>query len=338
MLQEDRLLIDGALVAAEGGRTYENINPATEQVLGVAADASAGDVERAIAAARRAFDETDWSTNVERRVAGLRQLHQAMLDHLDGFTAMTIAEVGAPAMLTAGPQVETPIGFLSYYADMAESYAFGQDLGVAESWGSASHRWIEREPVGVVAAITPWNFPTQINLAKMAPALAAGCTVVLKAAPDTPWSASVLGRLVAEHTDIPAGVVNVITSADKTVGEVLTTDPRVDLVSFTGSTATGRRIMAAASATLKRLFLELGGKSAFVVLDDADFAGGRSGQRLPGVRARRAGLRHHHPAAAASVALRGGRRDRAGHARGDALRRSHRPVGDHGAADLGGAA
>jgi aldehyde dehydrogenase (NAD+) len=272
MLQEDRLLIDGALVAAEGGKVYENIDPTTEAVLGVAADASRGDVERAIAAARRAFDDTDWSTNLERRVRCLRQLHRAMLDHLDGFKAMTTAEVGAPAMLTAGPQVETPIGFLEYYAALAESYPFVQDLGIAESWGARSHRWIEREPVGVVGAITPWNFPTQINLAKLAPALAAGCTVVLKAAPETPWSASVLGRLIAEHTDIPPGVCNVITSGDKTVGEVLTTDPRVDLVSFTGSTATGRRIMAAASATIKRVFLELGGKSAFVVLDDADFA------------------------------------------------------------------
>jgi aldehyde dehydrogenase (NAD+) len=273
ILHEDRLLIDGELVAATGGAVYENINPATEEVLGIAADASAADVERAIGAARRAFDTTDWSTNLELRVRGMRQLHAAMRANLDGLKATTVAEVGAPVMLTSGPQVETPIEFLTYNADLAERYAWSVDLGVAESFGMKSRRWIEREPVGVVGAITPWNFPTQINLAKMAPALAAGCTVVLKVAPDTPWSGSVLGRLIAEHTDIPAGVVNVITSSRKDIGEVITTDPRVDLVSFTGSTVTGRRIMAAASATVKRVFLELGGKSAFIVLDDADFAG-----------------------------------------------------------------
>jgi aldehyde dehydrogenase (NAD+) len=272
MLSDDRLLIDGKLVSAEGGKTYDNINPTTEASMGPAADASPDDVRAAIAAARRAFDETDWSTNVARRVEGLRQLHAAITEEIDGFRAMTVAEVGAPVMLTSGPQVDTPVQFLEYYAALAESYAFSQDLGVAESFGANSHRWVLREPFGVVAAITPWNFPTQINLAKVAPALAAGNTVVLKAAPDTPWSASVLGRLVAEKTDIPPGVFNVITSAQKDVGEVLTTDPRVDLVSFTGSTATGRRIMAAASATVKRVFLELGGKSAFIVLDDADFA------------------------------------------------------------------
>jgi aldehyde dehydrogenase (NAD+) len=138
--------------------------------------------------------------------------------------------------------------------------------------GIASRRRVVREPAGVVGAITPWNFPHQINFAKLGPALAAGCTVVLKAAPDTPWCASVVGRIIAEHTDIPPGVVNVITSGDHQLGAQLATDPRVDMVSFTGSTATGRAVMAAAAPTLKRVFLELGGKSAFIVLDDADLA------------------------------------------------------------------
>jgi aldehyde dehydrogenase (NAD+) len=124
----------------------------------------------------------------------------------------------------------------------------------------------------VVAAITPWNVPNQINLAKIGPALAAGCTVVLKPAPDTPWVACELGRLVAEHTDIPAGVFNVVTPRSTEVAARLTNDPRVDMVSFTGSTATGRAIMAAAAPTLKKVFLELGGKSAAIVLDDADVA------------------------------------------------------------------
>src|SRR5205807_155530 len=126
------------------------------------------------------------------------------------------------------------------------------------------------EAAGVVGAITPWNFPLYLNMAKLSPALAAGCTVVLKPAPDTPWSATALGRIIAEETDIPAGVVNVVPSSDHLVGEVLTTDPMVDMVTFTGSTATGRRIMAKAADTVKKVFLELGGKSANIVLDDAN--------------------------------------------------------------------
>jgi len=124
----------------------------------------------------------------------------------------------------------------------------------------------------VVGAITPWNFPHQINFAKIGPALAAGCTVVLKPAPDTPWSAALVGKVIAEETDFPPGVINIVTSTDHGLGAQLSTDPRVDLVSFTGSTATGRAVMAAAAPTLKKVFLELGGKSAFIVLDDADLA------------------------------------------------------------------
>jgi aldehyde dehydrogenase (NAD+) len=123
----------------------------------------------------------------------------------------------------------------------------------------------------VVGAITPWNFPLYLNLCKLGPALAAGNTVVLKPAPDTPWCATTLGRIIAEKTDIPAGVVNVVASADHRVGELLSRDPRVDLVTFTGSTATGRRVMECAAATIKKVFLELGGKSANIVLEDANF-------------------------------------------------------------------
>jgi hypothetical protein len=126
------------------------------------------------------------------------------------------------------------------------------------------------EPAGVVGAITPWNFPLQINLAKVAPALAAGNTVVLKPAPDTPWAATMLGRIVAEETDVPAGVFNVVVSSRHEIGRQLAEDPRVDMVSFTGSTATGRNVMRAGAATIKKVFLELGGKSALLALDDAD--------------------------------------------------------------------
>ena len=166
-------------------------------------------------------------------------------------------------------------------ADLAEGYAWETDLGDAAPLGIPSHRWVRREATGVVGAITPWNVPHQINLAKLGPALAAGNTIVLKPAPDTPWCATVLGRLVAEETDIPAGVVNVVSSSDHRIGAALATDPRVDQVSFTGSTTTGRQVMAAASATVKRVFLELGGKSAFVVLDDADLKGASRPPRSP---------------------------------------------------------
>ncbi len=278
MWHEERLYIDGELVVAHDGATYDNIDPSTEEVLGVAADASADDIWRAIEAARRAFDETDWSTNVSVRTRCLRQLRQAMEDHHAELGEILVAEVGAPRMLIDGPQLGVPRELLGYYADLAENYEWTTQLGVAETLAGRANRWVERESAGVVGAISPWNYPMQINLAKIAPALAAGCTVVLKSAPDTPWSALALGRLIAEHTDFPPGVINIITSADKTIGEVITTDPRVDLVSFTGSTAVGRRIIEASAATIKRVFLELGGKSAHIVLDDiADMANGVAG-------------------------------------------------------------
>ncbi len=272
MWHEHRLLIDGELREASGGATYDNVNPATGEVFGAAADASPADVEQATSAARRAFDETGWSTDVELRVRCLRQLHAAMEAHQEQLTELTIAEVGAPRTVCASVQLAEPMGFLPYYADLAEGYQWRRDLGARDTLGGPAERWTEAEAVGVLAAITPWNVPNQINLAKIAPALAAGCTVVLKPAPETPFTALALGRLIAEHTDIPAGVVNVISSADKAIGELLTTDSRVDMISFTGSTATGRRIMEAASANVTRVFLELGGKSVSLVLDDvADF-------------------------------------------------------------------
>jgi aldehyde dehydrogenase (NAD+) len=270
--RDERLLIDGALVPAAGGATFDNINPATEQVIGVAADGAAADMDAAIGAARWAFDQTSWSTDVAFRVRCLRQLSDAMTGHVEELRAMTVAEVGAPVALTHGPQLETPVEGIGWVADLAEAYRWTEDLGVARPFGIASRRTVHREAVGVVGAITPWNFPMQINLAKVVPALAAGNTVVLKPAPDTPWTATLLGRLAVEETDIPAGVLNVVTSSGHETGQQLSDDPRVDLVSFTGSTATGRRVMASAAATIKRVFLELGGKSAAVVLDDADVA------------------------------------------------------------------
>ncbi len=239
----------------------------------MAADGAAEDMDDAIAAARQAFDGTDWSTDVALRVRGLRQLQRAFEAHADEIRAMTVAETGSPLSLTYSAQLDTPVGSLGWVADLAESYEWETDLGDAEPLGIPSHRWVRREATGVVGAVTPWNVPHQINLAKLGPALAAGNTVVLKPAPDTPWCATVLGRLIAEETDIPAGVVNIVSSSDHALGAMLSTDPRVDQVSFTGSTATGRKVMAAAADTVKKVFLELGGKSAFVILEDADLRG-----------------------------------------------------------------
>lgn len=270
---EERLLIDGELVQASDGGTYPNLSPTSETAIGVAAAATAADVDRSITAARRAFDETDWATNHGFRARCLRQLHAAMRSHEAELGEILVAEVGAPRMLLGGPHCGLPIDLLTYYADHLDWFDWIQDKGVAATMGGPAHRWVEHRASGVVAAITPWNYPLQISLAKLAPALAAGCTMILKAAPDTPWTALALGKLIAEHTDIPAGVVNTISSPVNDIGELLTTDPRVDLVSFTGSTGVGRRIMEAGAPTIKRVFLELGGKSASLVLDDVEDIG-----------------------------------------------------------------
>jgi aldehyde dehydrogenase (NAD+) len=270
---EERMLIDGALRSARSGRTFEVVNPATEETIGVVADAGPEDLDDAVGAARRAFDETDWSTDVALRVRGLRQLQAAFGAHADELRAMTVAETGSPLSFTYSAQLDAPVEGLGWVADLAEGYQWETDLGDASPMGIPSHRWIRREATGVVGAITPWNVPHQINLAKLGPALAAGNTVVLKPAPDTPWCATVLGRLIAEETDIPPGVVNIVPSAEHSVGALLSADPRVDQITFTGSTATGKRVMTSAAESLKKVFLELGGKSAFVILDDADLRG-----------------------------------------------------------------
>jgi aldehyde dehydrogenase (NAD+) len=276
MNPEIRLFIDGELVDAASGNTYPNINPATEEVMGEVADAGLEDMERAIAAARRAFDESDWSTNHEFRLKCLQQLKDGLVEVMEDFKQQVAAETGAPMGICgdAGPQCETPIGFIDYTLNELPDYEWSRDIGEANVLNLPSRRLVEKEAIGVVACITPWNVPLQINLAKSIPALAAGCTVILKAAPDTPWSATMLGRVVKEKTDIPAGVFNVITSEDPAVvGEKLVTDPRVDMISFTGSTGVGKHIMSQAAGSVKKVFLELGGKSANIVLDDADLGG-----------------------------------------------------------------
>lgn len=274
----DKNLINGELTAGRAG-TFNTVNPATEETLGQAANADTSDLDAAIGAARTAFDTNvnKWTTDPAFRANCLRQLHKAFTDHADQIREMTIAEVGAPRFLTGLAQLDAPVEDIAYFADMAENYhGWKTDLGVKQVLGIDSHRWVLREPAGVVAAITPWNFPHQINLAKVAPALAAGCTVVLKPAPDTPWAAAVIGELVAKYTDIPAGVINVVNSDDHALGAQLSSDPRVDLISFTGSTETGKKVMRSAADNLSRVFLELGGKSAYIILDDADIGAATS--------------------------------------------------------------
>src|SRR5262245_22283481 len=268
---ETRILIDGKLVPASNGATFPNVNPATEEVIGVCADGTREDMLRAVAAARRAFDESDWSTNHAFRAKCLRQLHEALRAEKEQLRAIVVSEAGAPVSLTPFMQIDDPIEMVAYWADLAEKYPYEERLADVPYLGRPQARVLRREAIGVAGLITPWNVPLYLNIAKLGPALASGCTAVLKPAPDTPWSATHLGRLVAEKTDIPAGVVNVVASLDHSLGEILSTDPRVDVVSFTGSTATGRRIMECASGTVKKVFLELGGKSANVVLDDAVF-------------------------------------------------------------------
>jgi acyl-CoA reductase-like NAD-dependent aldehyde dehydrogenase len=264
------LLIDGRLLGAD--KTFPSINPATGAVIGHAPDAGVEQARAAIDAARSAFDTTSWPTDVELRIRCLDQLHRALVEHAEELRELTIAEVGATRALTHGAQLDEPIKIVRFYADLLRGYQFSEDLGEIESRGMRHRRWVEKEAAGVVGAIIAYNYPNQLALAKLAPALAAGCTVVLKGAPDTPLVTLALGELIANHTDIPPGVVNVLTSADAAAGEALTASPDVDVITFTGSTAVGRRIMAAASDTVKRVFLELGGKSAVIMLDDADFA------------------------------------------------------------------
>lgn len=267
---EGRMLIDGELVAASTGATFENVNPATEEVIGAVSDAGADDVDRAIAAARRAFDQTNWSDDAEFRRHCLLQLHAALAAHADLLRAIAVTETGVAVRTTYSFHSDWPISSIPYWADMATGFDYEYQLP-DRPWAAGTRHIIRHEPVGVVAAITPWNFPLQTAMTKLLPALAAGATVVLKPAFQTPWHATLLAKLIAEQTDIPPGVVNIVTPSDNAVAERLALDPRVDLVHFTGSTAVGKRLMADAAQRVARTALELGGKSANILLEDADF-------------------------------------------------------------------
>lgn len=268
---EKRLLIDGALIPAASGAEFDNLSPATGRLLGTTAAAGPEDMAAAIGAARRAFDDTDWATNRALRRRTLLQLQDAIEAEQEDLRAELIAEVGCPVMTTENAQLDWPLAdALRYPARLIDDFEWERRLDGGGLFGDRNARTVVKEAVGVVAAITPSNFPIEVILNKLGPALAAGNTVVLKPDPHTPWNATRLGRLIAERTDIPAGVVNVVPTPSNEVAGLLGTDPRVDMVSFTGSTAVGRHLMRVGADTMKRTFLELGGKSAMIVLEDAN--------------------------------------------------------------------
>ncbi|QEN13326.1 aldehyde dehydrogenase family protein [Mycolicibacterium sp. ELW1] len=267
---EQRMLIDGELRYTDSGALFDVEHPASEQVVGQATDGTVADVERATAAARRAFDRGDWSRDLEFRYHCLNQLHEALIEEQERLRRIVITEVGCPVSVS-GSQIESPIAEVKHWADHGRGFDYLVDTGIHETPLGPARRKIQYDAVGVVGAITPWNVPFYLNIAETVPALMAGNTVVLKPAQLTPWSGTELGRIIAEKTDIPAGVFNVVTSNANDVGAALSADPRVDMITFTGSTATGRAIVAAGAATVKKTLLELGGKSTHIVCDDADF-------------------------------------------------------------------
>ncbi len=269
---EARLFIDGELVGASGGAMFDVINPATEEVAGQAADGSVADFDRAIAAARRAFDTNagNWRGDVEFRAHCITQLRDGLVRSQERLRRILITEIGTPISMTYGIQLAFPIEEAGFWPDYARNFKYLRDIGVHTGLGRSSRQKLQYIPVGVVAAITPWNAPLYLNIAESVPSLLAGNAVILKPAQLTPWAGLELGRIVAEETDIPAGIFQVVVSNDNDVAAVLTADPRVDMVTFTGSTAVGRKILAATAPTVKKTVMELGGKSAHIVLDDTD--------------------------------------------------------------------
>ena len=196
------LFIDGRLRPASGGRSYDNIGPATGEAIGQAADAVAADVDAAIASARRAFDHGGWARDRALRVHCLTQLRDQLRLRADAARERVAGETGAPLGLTYGYQLDLPIRFMDWTIALARDHSFERDLGITHAMGMPTRRLVWKEAAGVVAAITPWNAPVQINLAKCVAALGAGCTVILKAAPETPWSAALIGEAAAA-TDLP---------------------------------------------------------------------------------------------------------------------------------------
>jgi aldehyde dehydrogenase (NAD+) len=254
-----RLFVGGQWVEAGGADSIEVVDPSTEERIGLVPEATVEEVDAAVAAAARAFPE--WAATEPRdRAELLRRLATGLRSRHDELGDLVVREVGTPARLAHGHQVAFPIDALDVHADLIESTPYDERVG---------HSIVAREPIGVVAALAPWNFPLLLAMNKIAPALAAGCTVVLKPSEITPLHAFVLAEEV-ERAELPPGVFNLVTGRGPVVGEALAAHPRVDMVSLTGSTAAGRRVAELGARNLKRVHLELGGKSANVVLDDAD--------------------------------------------------------------------
>ncbi|MBZ4521827.1 aldehyde dehydrogenase family protein [Mycobacterium avium] len=263
------LFIDGSWCDGGHGTSLVVDNPATEEIIARVAQASTADAERAIAAARRAFDEGPWPRlPFAERHAIMRNFADAMASRRDEFVDLVVAEAGSTITLARTGQVGVPLAHLRDLVDRVmptfpslrpQPPTFGVGIGQGV---------VLREPVGVVSAITAFNYPFLLNLFKVGPALAAGCTVVLRPSPLTPLSALLLGE-VAVEAGLPDGVLNIVTG-DVDVSGVLTSHPDVDMVTFTGSDAVGKLILAQAAPTVKKVVLELGGKSVNIVTDDAD--------------------------------------------------------------------
>jgi aldehyde dehydrogenase (NAD+) len=266
LLVRDSLYIGGNHEAPATGRTIDVVSPATEEVVGRVPEATEADVDRAVAAARRAFDAGPWPRTAPAERADALQRLLAALQKRAGELAQTITrEMGSPIGFSHAGQVFATNMVLDFYAKLAREFPFEEPR--ASMIGSAL---VRQEPVGVAAAIVPWNVPLFTIMLKLAPALAAGCTIVVKPAPETPLDAYLLADALDE-AEIPKGVVSLL-PAGREVGEYLVCHPGVDKVGFTGSTAAGRRIAALCGERLRRVTLELGGKSAAIVCDDADLA------------------------------------------------------------------
>ncbi|RIK93013.1 MAG: aldehyde dehydrogenase, partial [Proteobacteria bacterium] len=264
MIVRDTLYIGGNHEKPATGATFDVVSPFTEEVIARVPEASKADVDRAVAAARQAFDAGPWPrTSPAERADVLDRLLAALQKRAAEIASTITAEMGCPMGFSHAGQVFATHMVLDYYAKLARSFPFEEKRDAMI--GSAL---VRQEPVGVAAAIVPWNVPLFTTVLKLAPALAAGCTIVVKPSPETPLDAYLLADALDE-AGVPAGVVSIV-AAGREVGEHLVTHPGVDKVAFTGSTAAGRRIAALCGERLRRVTLELGGKSAAIVLDDAD--------------------------------------------------------------------
>lgn len=260
-----RLFIDGTWVQPSSARSFTLVNPSTEEVIGMVAEGQNADIDRAVAAARRAFDGSGWrDISASERADALRRFAEALLRRKPELTQSVSRQNGMPAWLSDLFEGDVAISLLGYYADLAEQR---QEREVRPSQ-LGRETLVEQVPVGVVAAIVPWNYPVTLAMTKIAPALAAGCTIVVKPSPGTVLDSYILAEAAIE-AKFPPGVINWV-AADREAGAYLVSHPDVDKVAFTGSTAAGRIIARECGQLLRPVTLELGGKSAAVVLEDAD--------------------------------------------------------------------